>query len=63
VRVCRYSPDDECLGCFRLRSEVVAWSRLSADQRDAIASFAVERRERRWRMRAERKAAAASNTK
>ena len=57
TRVCRYSAADECLGCFRLRSEVTAWAGLDPEQRKSVVVLAEDRRRQRWEARARRRTA------
>jgi predicted Fe-S protein YdhL (DUF1289 family) len=56
VRVCRYSPEDLCLGCLRLRTEVSSWARLDEPERQRIADAVETRRQRRWEERMARRA-------
>lgn len=48
-RQCCLDDDDQCLGCGRLLSEILDWSRSDSQQRRAICQAAQERLKARQR--------------
>lgn len=42
--VCQLDSEDICLGCFRSRSEIARWTRMTADEQSAVIAGLKERR-------------------